>query len=255
MWWHVCLSACNSVLSTADTNSLSRLTTSPMVPAVVSSRSGVDCFMHFAISTLLHASVLCVLRFQYWFCLFLPFAIGVLGISNNNDWFGLLNQRWIKTPVCSFTGKNLSVLKEAKELNTSTSQDFTIPCHITKQSSNESEFQVTWFWQKETGNKQSPIFTAYRNSTLEDKSGNAVQLRFSHALPNQFSLMVIKPNPEHRGLYYCEVEEWLQSLSHGWRKVAVETSGNLTVHVYAEGKHLNLDVIAEGIEMCVCGHR
>ncbi|XP_010747991.3 immunoglobulin superfamily member 3 isoform X2 [Larimichthys crocea] len=140
------------------------------------------------------------------------------------------------TLTVNLAGKNLSVLKEAKELNRSTSQDFTIPCHITKQSSNESEFQVTWFWQKETGNKQSPIFTAYRNSTLEDKSGNAVQLRFSHALPNQFSLMVIKPNPEHRGLYYCEVEEWLQSLSHGWRKVAVETSGNLTVHVYAEGR-------------------
>lgn len=131
--------------------------------------------------------------------------------------------------------KNLSIIMEEKKLNMSTSQDFPIPCHITKQSSSESEFQVTWFWQKETETEQHPIFTAYRNSTLQDKFGKGDQLRFSHPLPNQFSLTVLKPSPEHSGLYFCEVEEWLPSLSHGWMKVAAEKSGHLTVNVYAEG--------------------
>ncbi|XP_029314465.1 immunoglobulin superfamily member 2-like [Cottoperca gobio] len=131
--------------------------------------------------------------------------------------------------------KNLFIVKEEVELNMSRTQDFTIPCHITKQSSSESQLQVTWFWQKESETKQRPIFTAYRNSTLQDRFGKGDKLRFHHPLPNQFSLTVLKTSPEESGLYFCEVEEWLLSLSHGWRKVAVEKSGYLTVNVDAEG--------------------
>uniref|UniRef100_A0A8C2ZTK8 Immunoglobulin superfamily, member 3-like n=1 Tax=Cyclopterus lumpus TaxID=8103 RepID=A0A8C2ZTK8_CYCLU len=129
---------------------------------------------------------------------------------------------------------NLSILKEEKSLNMSRSQDLPIPCHITDQSSSESEFQVTWFWQKETEAERRPIFTAYRNSTLQDRLGKGDQLRFRRPLRDQFSLTVIQPSPEESGLYFCEVEEWLPSPSHGWRKLAVEKSGYLTVNVYAE---------------------
>lgn len=62
------------------------------------------------------------------------------------------------------------------------------------------------------------------------------RLRFRHPLPNQFSLTVTKLDLGDSGLYFCEVEEWIPSLPHGWRKVAVEKSGNLTVYVNAEGK-------------------
>ncbi|XP_073329448.1 immunoglobulin superfamily member 3-like [Pagrus major] len=130
---------------------------------------------------------------------------------------------------------NLSIEKNELELNRSTTQDFTIPCHITKQSSSNSEFKVTWFWQKEAETKQLPIFIAYRNATLQDRFGMADQLRFSHPLPNQFSLTVLKPGPRDSGLYFCEVEEWIPSLSYGWRRVAVDKSGNLTVYYNAEG--------------------
>ncbi|XP_075963217.1 immunoglobulin superfamily member 3-like [Anarhichas minor] len=130
---------------------------------------------------------------------------------------------------------NLSIVKEEKSLNISRSQDFPIPCHIANQSSSLSEFQVTWFWRKETETEQHPIFTAYRNSTLQDRFGEGDQLRFGHPLPKLFSLTFLKPSPEDSGLYFCEVEEWLPSLSHGWRKLAVENSGYLTVNVYAEG--------------------
>ncbi|KAK5861089.1 hypothetical protein PBY51_022509 [Eleginops maclovinus] len=130
---------------------------------------------------------------------------------------------------------NLSVEAEELELNRTRSQDFTIPCYITKQSSNESEFQVTWFWQKKSETEQHPIFTTYRNSTLQDRLGKQDKLKFGHPLPKQFSLTVSKINPEDSGLYFCEVEEWLLSLSLGWRKVAVEKSGYLTVNVYEGG--------------------
>lgn len=140
--------------------------------------------------------------------------------------------------MCSFTEKSLSIVKEEVPLNISTSQDITIPCHIINRSSSESEFQITWFWQKETETEQRPIFTAYRNSTLQDRFGKGDRLRFRHPLPNQFSLTVLKPSPRSSGVYYCEVEEWLLTLSHGWRKVAVEKSGYVTVNVYAEGKHI-----------------
>lgn len=124
------------------------------------------------------------------------------------------------------------------EQNVSTSQDFTIPCKIARQSSSESEFKVTWFWQKgkESETQQSPIFTAYRNATLQVRHGKGDHLRFGHPLPEEFSLTVLKPSPEDSGVYHCEVEEWLPSLSHGWKQSAVKKSESLTVHVYTDGK-------------------
>ncbi|XP_026000113.1 immunoglobulin superfamily member 3-like isoform X2 [Astatotilapia calliptera] len=133
------------------------------------------------------------------------------------------------------TENNLSIPKEEAEMNTSRNQDLTIPCNINKQSSHESKFQVTWFWQKEIETKQRPIFTVYRNSTLQDRFGENVRLRYDHPDPSQFSLTFLNPGPENSGLYFCEVEEWLPSLSRGWRKVAVEKSGHFNVSVLTEG--------------------
>lgn len=122
------------------------------------------------------------------------------------------------------------------ELNVSISQNFNISCQITKQSSNESLFQVMWFWHKDTKTKPQPIFTAYRNSTLQT-FGKGDRLRFSHPLSTLFTVTLSNLEIDDSGLYFCKVEEWLPSLSVGWRKVAVETSGYLTVNVYAKGKH------------------
>uniref|UniRef100_A0A7N6BYE0 Ig-like domain-containing protein n=1 Tax=Anabas testudineus TaxID=64144 RepID=A0A7N6BYE0_ANATE len=82
--------------------------------------------------------------------------------------------------------------------------------------------------------RQRPIFTSYRNCTLQDRSEKDYQLRFYRPLPNLFNLTVLRPVPENSGLYFCEVEEWLPSLSHGWRKVAVEKSKYLAVNVYSD---------------------
>ncbi|CAG5865671.1 unnamed protein product [Menidia menidia] len=133
------------------------------------------------------------------------------------------------------TDVQLSIRKEDVELNISNAEGFTIPCDISRQSSNESKFQVTWFWQRNTDSKKQPIFTAYRNSTFQAKLKED-SLRFGHALPRQFSLTMLKPGPENSGLYFCEVEEWLPSLTYGWRKVAMEQSGNLSVSVNTEGE-------------------
>lgn len=127
----------------------------------------------------------------------------------------------------------LSVESIHMDKNVSVTEDFSIPCHITQQSSNESQFQVTWFWQK--GAEALPIFTAYRNSTLQASKEN-VAVRFSHPLPGEFNLTVLKSDAEKDGLYFCEVEEWIYSLPVGWRKLAVKRSGNLTVTVVTEGQ-------------------
>uniref|UniRef100_A0A8C7YHF9 Ig-like domain-containing protein n=1 Tax=Oryzias sinensis TaxID=183150 RepID=A0A8C7YHF9_9TELE len=109
--------------------------------------------------------------------------------------------------------------RQLKELNISRDKDFTIPCHLTKQTSNESQFQVTWFWQEDTeSDMRKAIFTVYRNSTLQS-SFEEVDLRFSHPGESIFSLTVLKPSPQHSGLYFCEVEEWLPSLPQEWRRV------------------------------------
>ncbi|XP_061578884.1 immunoglobulin superfamily member 3-like [Cololabis saira] len=125
---------------------------------------------------------------------------------------------------------NLSVAKEEVELNVSKAQDFSVPCRITQQTSSESTFQVTWFWRRSTISTRQPVFTFYRNSTLQTRVW-AGELSFGHPLPTLFNLTLSKPGPGNSGLYFCEVEEWLPSPSRGWRKVAVEESGNLTVVV------------------------
>lgn len=134
--------------------------------------------------------------------------------------------------VVSFAGKNLSVLQEEVELNVSASQKFTVPCQITRQSSAGSEFQVTWFFQKDTKFEQEPIFKVDWNSTLPFWNGD--ELRFSRPSPEQFSLTLVT---EKSGLYFCEVEEWVPSLSHGWMKVAIKRSGNYNISIYTKGKH------------------
>lgn len=133
--------------------------------------------------------------------------------------------------VCFLIGVNLTLLQEDVEVNVSTSQDFTVLCHITQQSSADSEFQVTWFWQEKSAeNQRRAIFTAYRNATLQafEKSD---QLRFSRPLHNNYSLTVSKAAPQDAGVYFCEVEEWLPSPSHGWRKMATQRSGRWTVDI------------------------
>uniref|UniRef100_A0A674MGH2 Ig-like domain-containing protein n=1 Tax=Takifugu rubripes TaxID=31033 RepID=A0A674MGH2_TAKRU len=153
------------------------------------------------------------------------------------EWFQASQNVWDPLTIASRTilltltepENDLHVYPKQQSLvNVSTSQDFTVLCHITQQSSADSEFQVTWFWQEKSAeNQRRPIFTAYRNSTLQafEKSD---QLRFSRPLHNNYSLTVSKAAP---GMYFCEVEEWLPSLSHGWRKIATQRSGHWTVDI------------------------
>ncbi|XP_055086388.1 immunoglobulin superfamily member 3-like [Periophthalmus magnuspinnatus] len=133
------------------------------------------------------------------------------------------------------TESNLFIQNSNTEFNISTSQSLTVPCNIIKQSSPLSQFQITWFWQKDSNTERRPLFTAYRNSTLQYWFGKSdEQLRFGHPLPNHFSVTIVMPSPADSGVYFCEVEEWAPSLSNGWRQVAVERSGYLTASVYAE---------------------
>lgn len=136
------------------------------------------------------------------------------------------------------TGAKLSVEVAEGQINKSNIKSFEVPCHITQQSSDEAQYQVTWFWQKDAEAKR-PIFTAYRNSTLQAGFRKGA-LRFDRPLQNKFILTVLEPGPADSGLYFCEVEEWLYSLSLGWRNVSTKKSGNLNVTVHTEGTHLSL---------------
>ncbi|XP_054888256.1 immunoglobulin superfamily member 3-like isoform X2 [Poeciliopsis prolifica] len=128
--------------------------------------------------------------------------------------------------------KKLSIETKDAEMNISIAEDFSIPCYITQQSTNESQFQVTWFWQQ--GTEVKTIFTAYRNSTLQARDKNVV--RYDRPSPHQFNLTVLKSNSESDGIYFCEVEEWIHAPGDKWMKHAVEKSGNLNVTVDAEGQ-------------------
>lgn len=136
--------------------------------------------------------------------------------------------------MCVLIGNNLVLVQKDAEVNVSTSQEFTVLCHISRQSSKESEFQVMWFRQE---NKRRLIFASYRNCTLQAFE-RSDQLRFSRPQHNNYSLTVSKPVLADTGVYFCEVEEWLPSLSHGWRKVATQTAGYLTVNVFSPGQPL-----------------
>uniref|UniRef100_A0A3Q2W757 Immunoglobulin superfamily member 3-like n=1 Tax=Haplochromis burtoni TaxID=8153 RepID=A0A3Q2W757_HAPBU len=144
-----------------------------------------------------------------------------------------------KSTVLTITepAPNLRLDKKEQQLTAKEGDEVKLNCSITSGASG-SLFQVTWFWQKEIETKQRPIFTVYRNSTLQDRFGENVRLRYDHPDPSQFSLTFLNPGPDNSGLYFCEVEEWLPSLSRGWRKVAVEKSGHFNVSVLTEGRHV-----------------
>lgn len=151
-------------------------------------------------------------------------------IFNRQNIFSL-----IKCLFFSVAGKNLSISQEDAELNLIALTDFTVPCQIARQSSVGSEFQVTWFFQKDTEHSQELIFRAGRNSTQQFRKSD--ELRFCRPSSKHFTLTLLSVNVENSGLYFCEVEEWVPSLTHGWRYVTVERSGNYNVTVHAKGKH------------------
>ncbi|XP_038149371.1 immunoglobulin superfamily member 2-like [Cyprinodon tularosa] len=133
----------------------------------------------------------------------------------------------VTEPEAQLSIQNIETVK-----NISIAEEFSIPCHITQQSSNDSQFQVKWFWQR--GTEATPMFTAYRNSTLQ-VGVEDVAVMYGHPLPGQFNLKVSNTKPRNSGLYFCEVEEWVYSLAYGWRKLAVERSGKMNITVGAEG--------------------
>ncbi|KAF7215716.1 immunoglobulin superfamily member 3 isoform X2 [Nothobranchius furzeri] len=137
------------------------------------------------------------------------------------------------TLAVNVADSKLSIEKTEDKMNISAAEDMTIPCNIAQHTSSESQFQVTWFWQKDAETEQRPIFTAYRNSTFK---GGHENVRFSHPLPHQFTLTILNTGPKDSGLYFCEVEEWLHSLTQGWRRAVVKKSGNLNVTVLSEGR-------------------
>ncbi|RVE57916.1 hypothetical protein OJAV_G00203950 [Oryzias javanicus] len=164
-------------------------------------------------------------------------------VCNVTEWLKDPRGAWISLSTMSMTTNvnisepktNLSVkTSKSTELSINRNTEFTIHCNFTQQSRHESQFQVTWFWLKGTENEKA-IFTAYRNSTLQSSFKEA-DLIFDHPEENKFSLTVLRPGPEHSGLYFCEVEQWLQSLPQEWRTVSKERSENLNVTVLGEGE-------------------
>lgn len=145
-------------------------------------------------------------------------------------------------------------MQKNAEVNVSTSQEFTVLCHITQQSSQDSQFQVMWLRQEGLTENKCLIFVSYRNSTLQAFKISD-QLRFSHPLHNNYSLTVSKPALADSGMYFCVVEEWLPSPSGGWRKVATQTSGTLTVNVFSPGQPLfehECSYVADVMKCVIC---
>lgn len=133
---------------------------------------------------------------------------------------------------------NLRVLKRNHHLNlTAMPATFNVSCDITSRTSQSSELQVTWYWRTAAEGELKrplPFFRAHRNLTLQDLTGRGPRLRFGRPSPSLYTLAVTMATPSDSGVYHCEVEEWLQSPSLTWRRVAQGTSGNLSVHIQME---------------------
>uniref|UniRef100_A0A3P9MWL4 Immunoglobulin superfamily member 3-like n=1 Tax=Poecilia reticulata TaxID=8081 RepID=A0A3P9MWL4_POERE len=102
------------------------------------------------------------------------------------EWFSLSDKNSTTNVNVTEPEKKLFVEKNEGEMNISIAEDFSIPCHITEQSSKESQFQVTWFWQQ--GTEVKTIFTAYRNSTLKASDKNVVRSGFTLLLTSGRSM-------------------------------------------------------------------
>ena len=143
--------------------------------------------------------------------------------------------------VCICPESNLQVLKQDCHLNlTMKPPAFDISCNITSRTSQTSELQVTWFSRRATGGEGDatlPIFRAHRDFTLHDLKRPGHRLSFARPSPSLYALAVTMATPSDSSVYHCEVEEWLQSPSLTWRRVAQDRSGDLTVSVHAEGTH------------------
>ncbi|KAL0153891.1 hypothetical protein M9458_050812, partial [Cirrhinus mrigala] len=126
---------------------------------------------------------------------------------------------------------NLRVQKKNRMSNITNHQaGFTVDCVIDSQSSEKSVFVVTWFRAQEK--MPVTIFTVKRDGTLHSAVSNK-NLLFGRPLATHYKLTVPQINPNDMGQYYCQVDEWLQT-ANSWKKLASDTSGNLSIYVHTE---------------------
>ncbi|KAL0153872.1 hypothetical protein M9458_050793 [Cirrhinus mrigala] len=128
--------------------------------------------------------------------------------------------------------------------------EITVDCVIDSQSSDKSAFEVTWFKVQEEGGPIT-IFTARRDGTLHSAVSNK-NLLFGRPRATHYKLTVPQINPTDMGQYYCQVEEWLV-LANTWKKLASDTSGELSIYVHTEGAFLQHDPkdLVEPVRVCL----
>ncbi|XP_035378654.1 immunoglobulin superfamily member 3 isoform X1 [Electrophorus electricus] len=142
---------------------------------------------------------------------------------------GLPQWRSILVTVNS-TENKLQVKKASESLNITDPQGgVTVECEISSRSSDRSVFEVTWS-RRRGGEQPLQIFTASRDGTLHSGMRDR-KLVFDRPSLSIYTLTVPVSDPSDSGQYRCEVQEWIQTTTNTWRKVAEDTSGELSVHV------------------------
>ncbi|XP_007894046.2 immunoglobulin superfamily member 3 isoform X1 [Callorhinchus milii] len=141
----------------------------------------------------------------------------------------------------------LQVYKTEVSISVQSKELFHLHCNITSQTKDDSQFAVSWFTLKANQGahekKNQEVLKINHNSVFEyGAEGMKDRLQLERLSNRLYSLTVHNANTGDSGIYYCDVEEWIQSVNNTWYKLGEAQSGlaMVTVETIAPTLHSNI---------------
>ncbi|XP_069800887.1 immunoglobulin superfamily member 2-like isoform X2 [Dendropsophus ebraccatus] len=127
----------------------------------------------------------------------------------------------------------LSVNSTALTLVAPEDSSLALPCHVVSSSVSGSIFSITWWRVLLSGHRL--LFNASHLGQIAYPSEEGGRLQYQRAEELTFQLRILRTHVADTGIYYCQVQEWVQGPRQGWYQIAQETGGNLSVTIQAAG--------------------
>ncbi|XP_020666406.3 immunoglobulin superfamily member 2 [Pogona vitticeps] len=148
----------------------------------------------------------------------------------------------------------LEVRTDAKLLEISNKEDATIDCKISALTKGNSQLSVTWYFLPLSAVNSAPLII------LKTNYSNILEYGEAFSLPNQksrfhsakvsshlYRLLILSPDYDIQGQYYCVVDEWMWSMDGSWYKLGKTESGKTMLYFKPSENKLHIEKMNHSI--------
>ncbi|CAN2387698.1 hypothetical protein PRIEUP_LOCUS12017, partial [Pristimantis euphronides] len=132
----------------------------------------------------------------------------------------------------------LSVNRTELTLITPERSSLVLPCHVLCTSAVNTVFSITW-WKVQAPDHQL-LFNASRLGQFVYPSEEGRRLQYERTSELTFLLRIHHTHVTDAGIYYCKVQEWVQTPRGVWYQTGEQSGGNMSVIILATGSHSHI---------------